>query len=450
MLNSDSLRFTFAAMTILLITGVCPVQGQTEQSAKNRDWAQFLGDGSNELRTASSLTNWDESNYRWQAQLPGIGWSSPVYSGDRIWLTSAVVKPATKEQIAEKRKGVQFAETKTVAGSIELRAICVDLETGKLIHNIALTQVDSPDLINPLNSYASPTPAISQGRVVCHFGAYGTWCLDVNNGETLWKTKYVIDHSVGPGSSPIILDEKVILVCDGIDKQFVAAVKLSDGQEVWNTARPPMRNKNGEYQKAYSTPLVIEVGGKQQLVIPGAQWIAGYEPASGKEIWRVDHGEGFSVTPMASFEGGNIVFSTGFMRPEVIAIDPGGTGDVTATHIKWRTKNGPNMPSMLTSDGKVYYISDKGIMYCANAMTGEVLKRKRLAGNYSATPLLVGGHIYVSSREGRVFVIKADESLDVVATNVFDGTIMASPAPVENDLIFRVGNRLYRIGKTAG
>ena len=205
-------------------------------------------------------------------------------------MTSAVSKPATEAQIAKKREGVQFADMKTVAGAVVLRAICVNLESGSVVHDVELETVDKPELINPLNSYASPTPAIVKGKVVCHFGSYGTWCLDSGSGETLWKTKYVVDHSVGPGSSPIIFEDKVFLVCDGIDKQYVAAIALSDGQEVWKTPRPKMRSDNGEFQKAYSTPLVVQAAGKKQMVVPGAQWLVAYEPDTGKEVWRMDHG----------------------------------------------------------------------------------------------------------------------------------------------------------------
>ena len=224
-----------------------------------QEWTQFLGKaGSAESKASSPPTEWDANNYRWETKLPGTGWSSPVYAGEHIWLTSAVSKPATEEQIANKREGVQFADMKTVAGSIVLRAICVHLETGSIVHDVELANVENPELINPLNSYASPTPAIQKDKVVCHFGAYGTWCIDTNSGAVLWKSKYVVDHSVGPGSSPIIHGEKVYLVCNGIDKQFVAAVAMSDGQEVWKTPRPEMRSDNGEFQKAYSTPLFVD------------------------------------------------------------------------------------------------------------------------------------------------------------------------------------------------
>ncbi|MEM9413311.1 MAG: hypothetical protein AAGA30_19540, partial [Planctomycetota bacterium] len=142
------------------------------------------------------------------------------------------------------------------------------------------------------------------------------------------------------------------------------------------------------------------------------------------------------------------IFSTGYMRAEFVAIDPSGTGDVTLSHIKWRSQNAPNMPSMVTHQGILYSISDKGIMSCLNVNTGQMINRRRIGGNFSASPLLANGKIYLSSREGVVTVIQCDQNLSTLATNKFDATIMASPAVVDNDLILRTGNRIYRLGET--
>ncbi|MEM9411744.1 MAG: PQQ-binding-like beta-propeller repeat protein, partial [Planctomycetota bacterium] len=212
-------------------------------SSKAEDWPQFLGPAGNSTNlNAKTLTQWSQKNYVWSTEIPGSGWSSPVYANGKVWVTTAITSEPTPEQLAKKRAGVQFAEIKTLAGSVELKAIAIDLNSGKIIHDVSLAKVDSPELINPLNSYASPTPAISGDKVVCHFGNYGTWCLDANSGRQLWSIKFVVDHSVGPGSSPVIHRDKVILVCDGIDDQFVAAVDLESGQPIWKTQRPPMRS----------------------------------------------------------------------------------------------------------------------------------------------------------------------------------------------------------------
>lgn len=417
------------------------------QDLKQPSWSQFLGAAGNSeaLDSAKLPTSWDESKYKWQTEITGTGWSSPVFAEGRIWITTAVTAPATKEQIKEKTKDVQFADMKTTVGSLTLLAVCLDLESGEILKEIELAKVDDPGIVHPLNSFASPTPAISDGKVICHFGNYGTWCLDAESGEEIWKTKFVVDHSVGAGSSPVVHNGKVILVCDGIDQQFIAAVNLSDGEQLWKTDRPEFRNPNVEMQKAYSTPLIAELAGKTQAIIPGAQWLISYDPDTGNEFWRVDHGGGFSVTPMATIENDIVIFATGFMQSEFVAVDPTGSGDVTKSHVNWRSRKAPTMPSMVSSEGKVFAVTDDGIMVCLDADSGEVLHRRRVKGNYSATPLLAGGNLYVSSREGLVTILKGDETLADVGKQQFEGRLMATPAPVGNDILIRTSKKLYRI-----
>ncbi|MEM7782877.1 MAG: PQQ-binding-like beta-propeller repeat protein, partial [Planctomycetota bacterium] len=334
---------------------------------------------------------------------------------------------------------------KQIAAKLTIHAICIEIDSGKLIHNIVLDETDQVNPINPMNSYASPTPAIADGKVICHFGSYGTWCLDSKSGEKLWHRKYVVKHSVGPGSSPVIADGKVILVCDGMDLQFIAAVDLETGKEAWKTDRPPIRADNGEFRKAYCTPLVIEVNDSKQAVIPGAQWIVSYDLESGSEIWRADHGSGFSVTPMPVYESGLVIFSTGYMERKFVAVDPTGKGDVTNSHIAWTANNAPTMPSFIAQDSQIYAVTDKGIMMVLDAKTGKQIKRDRLGGNFSSSPILAAGNIYIGSREGKMTIVKCDPSLDVIATHKFSGSIMAMPLPYRNDLIVRTENKLIRI-----
>ena len=434
-----------------IIILLCSAFVAANQCHGTDDWTQFRGSYNSGIAETSARppVEWDlEQDVLWQTEIPGEGWSSPVFDNrGLIWFTTAITVAASPEEIEKKLAGDPLAQIKTAARSVELLAICVDINSGQVVHKISLAKIDDPDVINPMNSYASPTPAISDGKVVCHFGSYGTWCLDEKTGQPIWERKFVIDHSVGPGSSPVIYDNKVILVCDGMDRQFIAAIELATGKDVWKTNRPELRAENGEYKKAYCTPMLIEVAGKKQAVIPGAQWIVGYDPNNGKEIWRADHGDGFSVTPMAIFEAGMIVFSTGYGSSEFVGIDPTGTGDVTKTHLKWRTRNAPTMPSFVARDGSIYAITDKGILNRLDARTGEMQTRKRIGGNFSASPLLAAGHLYLASREGVVSVVSCDEEMEVVATNKFGSKILASPAVVDSDLIVRTSGKLYRIGK---
>ncbi len=442
--NSISARFC-------LLVLLCFAFPMGERCLGTDEWTQFRGSDTSGVAKPSARppVTWDlERDVRWVTKIPGEGWSSPVFDQrGLIWLTTAITETAAPEEIEKKLAGDPLARIKTVARSVELLAICVDVRSGEILHRITLAQIDDPDVINPMNSYASPTPAIRDGKVICHFGSYGTWCLDDQTGEPIWERKFVVDHSVGPGSSPVIHDSKVILVCDGMDKQFIAAVELATGADVWKTNRPAIRAENGEYRKAYCTPLLINVAGETQAIIPGAQWVAGYDPDTGREIWRADHGDGYSVTPMPIYENGVIVFSTGYGRTEYVGVDPSGQGDVTNTHVKWRTRNAPTMPSFVAQEGSIYSITDKGILNRLDAKTGEIQQRKRIGGNFSASPLLAGGHLYLASREGVVSIVRCDEAMDVVATNQFEGKILASPAVIGDDLIVRTSDRLYRIGK---
>ena len=438
---------TLVIASLILAIGPTTVGAQTENNqTAPAHWSQFRGiDNGEAIAAAKPPIKWDATQTAWEVDIPGTGWSSPVYQSKRAWMTSAVTLPMSEEEIAKKLAGDKMAKIKTIAASVDLHAICVDLESGDIVHNIKLATIDDPEPINPLNSYASPTPAIADGKVVCHFGNYGTWCLDEETGKEIWNKQFVVKHSVGPGSSPIVFENKVIIVCDGTDLQYITAVDLKDGSEVWKTDRPAIRSGNGEFRKAYSTPLIIEVDGKKQAVIPGAQWIVSYDPNDGKEIWRVDHGDGFSVTPMPAIENGLVIFSTGYMKPEFMAINPRGTGDVTGTHVEWRAKNAPAMPSFITDGGRIFSISDKGIIYCFDAKTGEELNRGRIGGNFSASPMLAGGNLYLSSREGKMTIVKCSLELETIGTQNVGSSIMASPVLVGNDLVVRTDKKLVRI-----
>lgn len=443
MSQSSFLRLTLS----VFLTASCIVNSYAQQ-APDSPWTQFRGTDGKGVADANAKppTKFDlREQTAWEVEIPGIGWSSPVYEGNRIWMTTAITKAATEEEIEAKLKGDRLAKIKTIASAMELKAICIDAKTGQMVHAIPLAKIVSPEPINPMNSYASPTPAIRDGKVICHFGNYGTWCLDSETGEEKWKKQFVVKHSVGPGSSPVIFGDNVILVCDGTDKQFIVSVDLNSGSQLWKTDRPPIRANDGEYRKAYCTPLLIEVDGKQQAVIPGAQWIASYDPENGNELWRVDHGKGFSTTPMPVYESGLVIFSTGYTRPEFVAIDPSGSGDISETNIVWRARNAPTMPSFIAQSGRVFAISDKGIMTCLDAKTGEVINRQRVGGNYSASPLWAAGNLYLSSREGAMTVIKCSSDLENVAKNKFDSSLMASPILIGDDLLVRTEKKLIRI-----
>jgi hypothetical protein len=240
----------------------------------------------------------------------------------------------------------------------------------------------------------------------------------------------------------------LIIPCDGADVQYIVALDKNTGQTVWRVDRPPIRETNGEFRKSYSTPLVIEVNGEEQVVIPGSQWCIAYEPRTGKEIWRVDHGRGFSLVPRPVFDGHLVYFCTGYMSDRLLAIRPDGTGDVTETHIAWeKSKQIPMMPSPLVTGNRLYTMSDGGIACCFDAGTGEEKWRARIDGRYSSSPICADGRIYIANHAGLTTVFPASDEFEKLAENRLDGQLMASPVPVDGSLLLRTGTHLYRVGK---
>lgn len=416
------------------------------------DWPQFRGPGGHGIANESNIPlKWSgDDHVRWGADVPGTGWSSPVVQGDRVWLTTAIETKPTPEQIEAQFKESQLDREKftrrQVAGSVSLRVMSFNRKSGEVILDTELAFVENPEAIHVGNSYASPTPFIEGDRLYVHFGIYGTFCLDRDTHRVIWRRSIPVFYSVGVGSSPVLCNDHLVLVCDGIDKQFVIALDKETGETAWKTPRPPFRAEDGQYRKAYSTPLFVSHDGRDQLVIPGAQWVVSYDPATGDEIWRVDHGAGFSNVPRPVYHDGVVFVCTGYGAPQLWAIRVDGTGDVTKSHVKWKEKSQiPKNPSPLLVDGLVFVINDNGVMTCLDADTGRTQWRKRIPGNYSASPVSANGHVFLFSHEGMVTAIKASaEPSDLVESKI-DDQLMASPAILFDSVLLRTRHKLYCI-----
>ena len=416
------------------------------------DWREFRGPNGNGVSSQTGLPlHWNETkNIKWRCAVPGKGYSSPVVANGKVWLTTAVEHEATDQQRDEILKDVEVKKRKqrAVAGKIELKAICVDLKMGQLERTISLTDLVNPDPIHKFNSFSSPTPCIDGDRIYCHFGTYGTWCISTTTGKVLWHRRFALVHNVGPGSSPIIHNDLLVLVCDGVDVQYVIALNRMDGRTVWKTDRPPMRAPSGDQKKAYSTPLVIDHEGKTQLVIPTSQWIVSYVPETGEEIWRADHGKGFSLVPRPVFGHGMVYFFTGFGKPELWAVRVDGKGDVSRTHVAWKvTRSTSSKPSPLLVGDEVYVLADLGIVSCIDAKTGDVHWRERVKGSYSSSPVFADGKIFICNQDGRTTVLQPEREFKVLAENDLDSALMASPAIVDGSILLRTQTSLYRVGE---
>ena len=382
----------------------------------SQDWPEFRGPTGQGYSDERGLPlTWSETkNVRWKTAIPGRGWSSPAIQGDRIWLTTAT----------EEGKS--------------LRAISVDRNTGAVLQNVEVFRVKSLGNLNSKNSQASPTPVLEGDRVYLHFGAYGTACI-TQSGEVVWKTRLDYDNGQhGPGGSPVIYDNLLILSCDGQDVQYVVALDKLTGKVRWKKLR--------EGYQAYTTPLVVRLPAGDQVISPGAFRAVSYEPRTGKELWQVRYGDGFSNVPRPVYGNGLVFICTGFQQPSLLAVRLDGRGDVTKSHIAWTLKRGVSLtPSPLLVGDELYMVSDNGVASCIDAKTGAPYWQVRLGGNHSASPIYADGRIYFLSEEGESVVIAPGKEFKALAKNQLDGPTLASMAVSNGSIFVRSQTHLYRL-----
>ena len=390
-------------------------------SVSAQDWPEFRGpDGQGHSTERGVPLDWGESrNVTWKTAVPGQGWSTPIVSGGRVWLTTAVGD-----------RGVS------------LRALAYDIATGREVVNVEVFRTRSDGAIHPKNSRASPSPIVEGDRVYVHFGAEGTAAL-TSAGEIVWKERFRYESQHGAGGSPVLHGDLLILNCDGGDAAFVVALDKRTGKTRWRTSR------RQPWAQAYTTPLVIRVGDRDQLVSVGAYRAAAYDPETGKEIWRVGYGDGFSNVPRPVYGQGLVYIVTGFFQPAILAVRADGTGDVSKTHVGWTQRRAaPLTPSPLLVGDELYLVTDAGIASCLDARSGEILWQQRLNGNFSASPVSADGRVYFLSEDGVATVIAPGRQYRLLATNRLDGSTLASMAVAGGAIYIRSATHLYRIGKS--
>jgi len=398
------------------------------------NWPQFRGPSGDGQSDATGLpVKFSETEkVKWKTAIHGKAWSSPVIWGSQVWLTTA------------KEDGT------------ELGVVCVDKESGKVLRDDVLFRVAAPQFCHKFNSYASPTPVIEDGRIYVSFGSPGTACLDTKTGAKLWeRTDFVCNHFRGAGSSPIVWEDLLIMNFDGSDAQFIVALDKKTGKTAWQTPRSVDHQDlgkdgkpeaEGDYRKAFSTPHVFEFDGKPVLVSSGAKAHYGYDPKTGKELWRYEDRSNHSAAtrPIAGF--GLVFIAAGFGKGQVLAIKLGGSGVLGADALAWSLKkSAPNKPSLLLIGDLLYAINDGGIAVCAEAKTGETVWSQRIGGNFSAAPIFADGRIYACNEEGKVTAFAPGREFKVLGEGQFDAGFMAAPAVSGKALFLRTKTHLYRV-----
>ena len=381
---------------------------------------------------------WDGASGKgilWKMELQEFGHSTPIVGNGQIWLTAAT-----------KDGKQQFV-------------YCIDEASGKVMHRKLLFENAEPEpLNNVINTYASPSCAMDSTGVYVHFGSYGTAKLDAATADVIWQRRDIeCRHFRGPGSSPILFEDLLILTFDGIDHQFLTALNTSTGETVWRTERTTdygdldengKPKLDGDLRKAYSTPAYAKVGDQTQLVSVGSRAAFAYDIRTGEEIWTIRHDD-FNASAPPSFFNNMAVLNTGSRNSNQLAVRLADDtrGDVSESHVVWnRTKGNSDLAAPLCIGDRVFMIANNGVMVCLNANDGEEVWKDRLDGTFTASPITANGLIYICNEEGDCFVVKAADNFELVARNKLEDGMRASPAAANGRLFLRTFTTLYCIG----
>jgi outer membrane protein assembly factor BamB len=390
--------------------------------ATEGDWPGWRGptlDGKS--RDEQVVTKWSRAeNVLWKAKVPGRGHSSPIVCSQRVFLTTA-------NEDAHKQYVLAF-----------------DRKTGKplwstLAHEAEFTRK------NPKNSYASATPACDGQRVYSVFlNRDGLHVTATNlDGKILWQTRAgAFQSQHGYGCSPVLFKSLVIINGDSLKDCFVAALDRKSGEVVWRTTRKTT-GKNG----SYATPIVAQLAGRPQLILTGMGEVSSYDPETGKLIWSCAGPS--EVTGCTAACSDKLVFATGgYPEKEILAIRADGAGDVTKSHIVWRSGKGvAYVPSPLYHEGYLYVVADGAMVSCFKAATGEPVWQERLQGAFTSSPVLIRDLLYVTNEAGKTFVLKTGPKFEVVAANTLEEGVLATLAVSGGRLFLRASGHLYCIGR---
>jgi len=418
-MNQSKLYF----LTLFLLIMTVSLSG-IEADKPGKNYSMSVSD------TKGSIpVSWSEKkNIKWKTAVHGKGWSTPLILGDQIWITTA----------AEDGK--------------KMYAVCVSRESGKILQDILVIENLKVNWKNETNTYATPSPVTAGGYIYAEFGPYGTVCVEAKSGKIIWKRTDVSSENIphGAASSPVIYKNLLILQHDAANSHKITALNRMTGATVWQVNRPPefYKDLREDWRKSHSTPIIISVNGKDQLISQSSQLCQVLEPETGKEIWRVTYtgGDGTITSPL--FRNGVAYINTGNTNKEIWAVRPDGKGDVTNTNVIWKfSENVPGISTPVITDGMIFMINDKGIISCLDAKTGQLFWKEKLQGSYgfNFAPVTIEKNVYFTDMDGVTTIIKADRKFQKVAENKLEGKFIAPPVVSGNSLIMRSDTHIYRI-----
>ena len=434
-------------LTLLLLTTF----SRSHASAADKvHWNQFRGPYANGTSQATGVpVKFAEGagEIAWKTAVPGRAWSSPVIWGNQVWVTNA---PEIQNPPGATNQNANPGPSPRLDTPVVLSAVCLDLHTGDIQHDLKLFEVYQPQYTHPSISYGSCTPGLENGRLYVHFGTYGTACLDTATGKKLWeRTDIKCHHWRGPGSSVVVHGELLFLNFDGYDRQFIIALDKNTGRTVWKKDRNiDYGTDNGDRKKAYGTPLVVSAGGRDLVVSPFAMATIAYATADGEPVWTVFHG-GMNAAARPISAHGLVYICAGSGPSSLIAVRPNGTGNVTTTHVAWKqSKMTPRRGSQILIGDLYLMVNDEGIATCLDAGTGEIIWKERIEGARWSSPIAVRDNVYTIAQNGKVTIFKAARKFELVAENHLEGFFNATPSVAEHSLIVRSQTHVYRISRS--
>ena len=441
------------ALCLLIISAVYMPAASAAGGPSN--WPQWRGPESKGISTDKGLpTEWSPTkNIRWKTAIAGRGHSSPIVWGNRIFLTTSIEGAALPKPTAPKHmigtEEMQHPDWTGSDHSYTFKVMCVDSETGKMIWEQVPYEGPVFDHRHRKNTYASPTPVTDGKYVYAFFGSEGLYCYDFS-GKQIWKATLggIPQLGMGPGSSPVLHENLVIVTCDqDVGKgSFIAALDRMTGKEVWRKPR--------ETRATWATPLLIKTPERTELVVSGAETTISYDPKDGKEFWRVKGVESHAI-PSPLVGHGLVFLSAGSQAKRAMAVKLGGNGDLTNTpFIVWEYAKGTAyVPSPILYEDYLYLMTDRGILTCLDAKTGQVKYeggRVPVPATFTASPVAFNGMILLTSEDGETFVLKSGPKLEVVRTNSVGEPVYASPAIANGKIYIRGEKNLYCISEGAG
>ncbi len=440
-----SLITRYGAVTLALTIGA---------SVSAADWPQWRGPHGTGVSDERDLpVRWSATeNVAWQADLGGVGVSSPIVAGDRVFVTSQVGAGIVVP-------GPRLAQGANAATSGE-RPLDVSRAAGDGTHFLveAFRRTDGARLwqyriqataplpaVHDKHNLASPSPVTDGQRVYAWFGTGQLVALDMN-GKLVWERN--LGKEIGPfevhwghSSSPTLFQDSLILLCDHTPASYLLAVNTRDGKDRWKIDR-------GRGRVSYSTPFVVNTSSGPELIVNSSERVDAYDPRNGALLWYVGGSNQFPI-PVPAFHNGTLYLSRGYRSGPYMAVRPGGRGDVSATHVLWEVPTGaPYISSLVYDAGVLFMANDVGGIMAIDAENGRRLWQQRVDGLFTASPVAADGKIYFVSETGEVFVVRSGREPEILARNDVGQRLMASPAISNGQIFLRGDGRLLAIGRT--